>query len=174
MFDESNHFLHFLSNNITQSICNGKWMLHNPPRQQLGAVPPAVLPLDSSQPPFSHHIISIYSSHICTCTSHMSHLDVSGIDIFPSPTDKKKEWQLKIIWGLSPYLWTCLSNGKTTKNDADYFSNKHICINYMPVTNGHAISIFRGKCNVSPMIILNILGFPSIYLDRLFKLWHNN
>lgn len=152
----------------------------SPPRQQLGTVlctEPQLSSVSSDPfwPPFFHHSISIYSSHTHTCMPYTSHLYVPGIDTFPSPTDKKKKWKLKNIWGLSPFLYGLVfSNGKTTKNCTDYFCNKHTCINYILLTNVHAISIFRGKCNVSPTIIFNILCFPSIYLDRLFKLWHNN
>lgn len=54
-----------------------------------------------------NHLISICSSQTCICTYHTSHLDVSGIYMFLSPANKRKKWQPKYVWDLSPFLPTC-------------------------------------------------------------------
>lgn len=153
MFDDSNSFLCFLSNYIIPARTSRSCTTH----------PHRAIADQGILPTFFH----LFTSHVCPI-----HLDVSGADTSPPPSQIKSEnyrFKASEDWVLSHGL--LFSNGKTTKNDVAYFCTKHICINYVLLTNGHAIRIFRGKCNVSPMIIFNIFCFPSI---SLLKLWHNN
>lgn len=154
MFDDSNSFVYFLSH-IAQSVCKEKQELHNS----------STLLTWVFYPPFS-----IYSSPVYPCVSHTFECPRSRYLSFLHRSEVK-------MTGINYLRTECLSyglvfyNGKTTKNDVASFCNKHICINFILLTNGHTIRIFRGKYNVSPMIIFNIFCFPSI---SLLKSWHNN
>lgn len=108
--------------------------------------------------------IPLFSIYSLLYILGVPHMWMSQEQIFlPPPQIRRENDKYKISEDRVPSYALVFSNGKTTKNDVAYFCNKHICINYILLTNGHAIRILGGNVMFPPWSYLTYFVFhPSL------------